>query len=453
MPHDTLLTGAALGVLLPPFVAFGILGLSVVLGRAWSERTIGRVTAVAFLTSLAAAIGMDALFLSRSASWFEVRLGDWFEVPGYSFPLNLYLDRTSLVVATLTAAICGAIGRFSSSYLHREPGYMRFFMLLALFSGGMELLVMGGSFDLLFAGWELVGFCSALLIGFFHEREEPAKNALRAFVTYRFCDMGLLLGSILLHHHIGSADLVALHTNQGLHGGWSLAAVGLLFLLAASGKSAQFPVGGWLPRAMEGPTPSSAIFYGALSIHAGAYLLLRASPVLQGSFVASAGVVVVGLLTAVTATLIGRVQADVKSSLAYATMTQVGLIFVEIGLGLERLALLHLASHALLRAAQLLRAPSALQDVNRIHAAVGHKLATGAHYEGLLPAGFRAWLYGLSLARFHLDEWLERLLVRPVLRAARFVARAESAWSGFLGGESEASLSAKTTTPAHGSQK
>jgi NADH:ubiquinone oxidoreductase subunit 5 (subunit L)/multisubunit Na+/H+ antiporter MnhA subunit len=341
------------------------------------------------------------------------------------------------VVSTLTAGVCGAIGRFSSRYLHRERGYLRFFLLLSLFAGGMELLVLGGSFDLLFAGWELVGVCSALLIGFFHEREAPAQNALRAFVTYRFCDVGLLLGSILLHHHLGSAGLAALRGTSAAHGGWTLTAVGLLFLLAAAGKSAQFPVGGWLPRAMEGPTPSSAIFYGALSVHAGAYLLLRAAPLLREAPLASAAVVALGALTALTATLVGRTQSDVKSSLAHATMTQVGLIFVEIGLGFFDLALLHLTSHALLRAVQLLRAPSALQDLGRIHAAVGRALPTGAHYESLLPERLRAWLFGLALARFHLDELLELALVRPVLSLAALAARAERGWARLLAGESE----------------
>jgi NADH:ubiquinone oxidoreductase subunit 5 (subunit L)/multisubunit Na+/H+ antiporter MnhA subunit len=434
MPRETWLLVASLGVLLPPFLAFAALGVSAILRLGWSERTTGRVAAVAFVSSLGAALAMDTLFSGLGRSWFEVRLGDWFGVPGYSFPLTLFLDRTSLVVSTLTAGVCGAIGRFSSRYLHRERGYLRFFVLLSLFAGGMELLVLGGSFDLLFAGWEVVGFCSALLIGFFHEREEPAQNALRAFVTYRFCDVGLLLGAILLHHHAGSAELAAIQGAPAAHG-WELTATGLLFLLAAAGKSALFPVGGWLPRAMEGPTPSSAIFYGALSVHAGAYLLLRAAPLLREAPLASAAVVALGALTAVTATLVGRTQTDVKSSLAHATMTQVGLIFVEIGLGFTDLALLHLTSHALLRATQLLRAPSALQDLGRIRAVVGHALPTGVHYESLLPERLRAWLYGLALARFHLDELLDRFLVRPLLALAALVVRLERGWARLLAGE------------------
>jgi len=452
MQHDVVLTAAALGALLWPFAALGLLGLFVVLGRPLAERATGGVVATSFVLSLASTLAMDVRFLQLGQPWQELHLGTWFEVPGYTFPLTLFLDRTALVVATLAAAICGAVGRFSRSYLHREPGYTRFFLLLGLFGGGMQLLVLGGSFDLLFAGWELVGFSSALLIGFFHERDEPAQNALRAFVTYRVCDVGLLLGAILLHHHAGSAEL-GVFKQGSLPGGWGLTASGLLFLLAAMGKSAQFPVGGWLPRAMEGPTPSSAVFYGALSVHAGAYLLLRASPLLAQAPQAAAAVVVVGSLTAAVSTMVGRAQTDVKSSIAYATTTQVGLIFVEIGLGWTTLALVHLTSHACLRTLQLLRAPSALQDAQRVVAGAGARLPTGVRYERLLPEGLRARLYGLALARFYLDDLLVALVAAPALRLGQSLVKLERSWIDLLSGaprpRRKAAVGATSATRSH----
>src|SRR5262249_12342072 len=175
---------------------------------------------------------------------------------------------------------------------HRERGYFRFFVLLHLFAFGSLLAFAAGSFDLLAAGWEIVGITSVLLIGFFQLRPAPVENALRVFAVYRACDIGLLVGVFAMHHWAGTATFTSgfplLTGSQGL-------IVSLLLLLAASGKAAQVPFSGWLPRAMEGPTPSSAIFYGAISIHAGAYLLLRMQPTLARSAPASALVILIGL--------------------------------------------------------------------------------------------------------------------------------------------------------------
>ncbi|NOT59161.1 MAG: hypothetical protein HOP19_02935, partial [Acidobacteria bacterium] len=172
------------------------------------------------------------------------------------------------------------------------------------------------------------------------------------------------------------------------------------------------------------------IFYGALSIHAGAYLPLRAEPLLAASRWATAAVIAIGLLTALHGTLTGRVCADAKTALAYAALTQVGLIFVEIGFGFTRLALFHICSHAVARTLQFLRAPSMLHDHHRLHAAAGGQLgATGEHYEQLLPAAFRAWLYRLALERGQHDTALERFVVAPVLWLAHQLQRFESALS------------------------
>jgi NAD(P)H-quinone oxidoreductase subunit 5 len=195
------------------------------------------------------------------------------------------------------------------------------------------------------------------------------------------------------------------------------------------GKGAQVPFSGWLPRAMEGPTPSSAIFYGALSIHAGAYLLLRAQPILAQSALVSGLVVAVGLATALYGTLAGRAAADAKTSLAHASVTQIGLIFAEIGLGWTGLAVLHICGHAAVRTLEFLRAPSMLHDFHHLHAAAGGHLGkTGTYYEQLLPAGVRSWLYRLAMDRGHLDTVLDRVIIGPVLRLGGALRRAEAAW-------------------------
>ncbi len=276
-----------------------------------------------------AGIVCDARPRPEPRRW-TVAFGNWFAVHDYHFPLVLLADRLSLPFLALTAMLSGLIGQFSATYLHRERGFLRFFLLLHLFAFGSLLAFAAGSFDLLAAGWEIVGITSVLLIAFFQQRTPPVENALRVFAIYRACDIGLLVAIFAMHHWAGTASFDA-----GLPPltGQEAVAVCLLLLLAASGKAAQVPFSGWLPRAMEGPTPSSAIFYGAISIHAGAYLLLRVQPLIAQSALASALVIALGAATAVHGTIVGRAVSDAKTSLAYASLTQVGVVFVEIGLG------------------------------------------------------------------------------------------------------------------------
>ncbi len=211
--------------------------------------------------------------------------------------------------------------------------------------------------------------------------------------------------------------------------------LGLCLVLAAMGKSAQFPFSSWLPRAMEGPTPSSALFYGALSVHAGVYLLLRAAPLLAASPVVSVVLVGVGLVTAVHATLAWRVQTDVKSALAYGVLTQVGLIFAEVGLGLYRLALVHLVAHACLRCLQLLRAPSALREVlARRSALKAAQAPSAAMIHRALPGGLVRRLYRLALERFALEVLHESWAMRPLLWVGQWIDKAERYWVGALSG-------------------
>lgn len=413
------------------------------------ERPILLITKTALLASFGVSLLAAGVVFGGVREALSLSYGDWFALPGYSFPLTLYIDRLAAAMMVLTAAICGLIARFSATYLHREPGFFRFFLLLLLFTAAMQLLVMAGSIDLLFAGWELVGLSSVLLIAFFQERPGPVSGSLRAFLTYRSCDIGLLIGAVLLHHyaHTSQFDQIFQRSAGPASSATSVPALGshpvlaagpatlvaLLFLLAAMGKSAQAPLTGWLPRAMEGPTPSSALFYGALSVHAGAYLLLRVAPLLAASKVAAVATVLVGAATALHATLVARVQVDVKSALAYGTAAQVGLIFIEIGLGLRTLAALHVCAHACVRAFQLLRAPAALHELRRVQAARGGELPRiGALYERLLPARLREALYRLALLRFYTDALLDRLVARPVLSLAHRLAARERAFRSRL---------------------
>jgi len=425
---------------LGPALAFVLaLFVSLVSGGR-NERGMAFVVGAGFVASLlASALGVVLLATSGETA-LVVPMGRWFMVGEYHFEVRLVLDRLAMPFAIVNAVFGGLVGAFSVRYLHREPGYARFFVLLALFGAGMQLIVLAGGIDVLFLGWELVGLTSALLIAYFYEREKPVRHGLRAFVTYRITDMGLLAAAVWLHHSVGPGDIavIAGEPFAGLippEESHHVLQVAIFLVVAAAGKAALVPLSGWLPRAMEGPTPSSAIFYGALSIHAGPYLLLRAAPLLERSLVAQAVIVGLGLATAVHATLAGRVQSDIKSALAYASLTQVGLIVMEIGLGLRFIALAHIVGHATMRTLQLLRAPSILQDFHHLEKAVGsHLPRTGVHFEKWVPAAVQRRLYRASLERGYFDEILIDRLIRPVMRALRAIDGLDVAWVRWLGG-------------------
>jgi NADH:ubiquinone oxidoreductase subunit 5 (subunit L)/multisubunit Na+/H+ antiporter MnhA subunit len=420
-------------VVLAPGVVFALLSLSWLLGWTPGERFISRVTAATFSICV---LGLGGLVwkLAGSAATIIVTFGNWFVVQDYRFPLVLIADRLSLPFLAMTVVLSGLIGQFSSTYLHREPGFFRFFVLLHLFAFGSLLAFAAGSFDLLAGGWEIVGITSVLLIGFFQLRPAPVENGLRVFAVYRATDIGLLVGVFAMHHWAGSANLQG---TLALLGGNQVSIVSLLLLLAASGKAAQVPFSGWLPRAMEGPTPSSAIFYGAISIHAGAYLLLRIQPLLAQSALASTLVILIGLATAVHGTIAGRASADAKTSLAYASLTQVGVMFVEIGIGWTTVAVTHILGHAMVRTMQFLRAPSMLHDDHQMQSAIGGEAAPSeTQFEDVVPETIRLWLYRWAFDRGHLDTVLDRWVIEPLLDVSRFLARLDQ-----LGGR-------RVTTPS-----
>lgn len=414
-----------------PGVTFFLLSLCWLLGWTPSERFVARLTNLASLAMVAASAALGLEMLRSGVPEIRVAFGDWFRAGEYEFALDLFVDRLSLPLVALTSLLIGVVGVFSVRYLHRERGYFRFFVLLHLFSFGALLAFTAGSFDLLIGGWELVGITSVLLIAFFYERREPVRNAVRVFVMYRIADIGILLAVFVMHYWGGTADHALLFKgvwpNQSTPlGSTTATVVALLLLWGAAGKSAQVPFSGWLPCAMEGPTPSSAIFYGAISVHLGAYLLLRAEPLFQASWIASVAVIATGAITALLGTLSHRVVSDAKSGLAYATLTQLGVIFVEIGLGFPRLALAHLIGHAIVRTLQFLRSPSMLHDHHRVYAAAGGNLGrTGEYYEGALPPALRLVLYRIGLERGFYDAFADRFIVAPILRLSRGLAAFE----------------------------
>ena len=280
--------------------------------------------------------------------------------------LDFYFDKITAVFSLLGALISLLVIVFSKYYLHRDSGFKRFFNTVLLFYFGYNVVIFSGNFETLFIGWEFLGITSFLLISFYRERYLPVKNALKTISLYRLADICLILALWMSHHlwhqnitflQLNDIELISSHINEH-----SYYAVFIVFMIvvAASIKSAQFPFSSWLPRAMEGPTSSTAIFYGSLSVHLGVFLLLRTYPYWETIFGIKVFIIIIGTVTALVATSIARVQSTVKTQIAYSSIAQIGIMFIEVAMGWHILALVHLSGNALLRTYQLLVSPSVL---------------------------------------------------------------------------------------------
>ncbi len=432
------------GTLVPaiPLALFAILSFVALFDRRLSEQSIGALTMASNLSGLLATIFVCIHLVVSGEEHVEILIGDWAVIPHYDFQVKLTFDVLSIAFVLLTFVLCGVIGWFATRYLHRERGFNRFFVLFALFQAGMVIASLGDNIAVLFIGWEMVGLSGAFLVAFFQERPAPPRQGLHIWIVYRVADAALLGAAFAMHHHSGTADFNHLFgdapwPNENSNATPTQALiVGFLLLIAAAGKSALIPFSGWLPRAMEGPTPSSAIFYGALSVHLGAYLLLRASPLLEASPLLAGIVVTLGLLTALYAYLAGSVQTDIKSALAYASLVQVGLIFAEIGFGWRYIPLAHMVGHACLRTVQFLRAPTLLHDYHTLSNAIGdHLHPPGGPLGRLMPARLQLWLYRFGMERGYLDAFLSAWVVMPFILAFRYFDKLEHCWMRFLKGE------------------
>jgi NAD(P)H-quinone oxidoreductase subunit 5 len=415
----SLVHAAILVTLAAPVSLLAILGVPTLLGRPLSEALVGRLTRlIAFVGFVATAFGFVVHVVSGADPWIA-SFGVWFGAgDGHGFALDFLVDGISLGFATLATGLCGVDGAFSNRYLHREPGFNRYFVLYAMFTLGITLVALAGSIEVLFAGWEFLGLSSALLIGFFHERRAPVANALRVFAVYRLSDAAMLAAAVLMHHWTGAGSLTQLFYGVSADLDPTRATViAALLTIAVVGKSGLLPLSGWLPRAMEGPTSSSAVFYGSLSIHAGCYLLLRTEPLFEHTPLVRILVIAAGVATAIHATMSARVQTDVKSALTYAALTQVGVIVVEIGLGLTTLAFVHMVGHACYRLLQFLSAPNILHDLHELENALGEHVG-GSGTPVARAAGKRRWLYLAALERGFLDSLIDALVVRPFVALA-----------------------------------
>ncbi len=407
-------------VVISPLVLLAVLGISGLVNVKLGETCVSRLTQAAVLISLLPAIGILVLMLATGIRNVPIEVGNWVTIPQetFHFHLKFAFDRLSIPFLILSCVLCGVVGAFTRRYLHRDDGFNRFFLYYAMFFCGMVLSSIASTIETLFIGWEMVGLSSALLVAYFHEHVNPVRNGQRVWSVYRLSDAAFLIAAITMHHMTGEGDFGGLMGSgvwpEGtavIEPGQALL-VGLLLVVAAAGKSGLYPFSGWLPRAMEGPTPSSAIFYGALSVHLGAFLLLRLNPILQASWVLQLLVIGLGGVSALSGAVMSRVQTDIKVSLAYASLTQVGLIVVEIGLGLNYLALIHIIGHATMRTMQLLRAPTLLRDYSDLENKIGKRLPNRSRSKWIPPA-VEAWTYRLGFDRGFMDIALDKWLVIP----------------------------------------
>lgn len=417
MTYTPLLVWTAI---LAPILSSQIFGTWVFLApRTPSEKVVSTFSLIGLGLS-AISNTILALGLSKNHLPLDLNFGPWLESGTYRILLLIRVDELSAAFAFLAAILTWMIAHFSRTYLHKDSGYIRYFYLLGLFASGAQLVAYAGTLDLMFAGWETIGIASTLFIGFFHERQEPLRSSIRALVTYRICDLGFLLGTVATHEWLGTTEISALKGVQTLpilQG----SIISALFLLSAAGKCALFPFSGWLARAMEGPTPSSALFYGGISIHVGLFLLLRAWPDLDVYPSIKILGIALGFLTSFYATSVANVLSDTKGKLAHATLAQVGLIFAEIAAGWTTLAIIHLMSHAFLRVWQYLRAPNILHDVHRTGAKTNQM-------RSLLREKFAKldlFLYSMSLHRWRVDEIFD-ILLSPLIRFSRWISQPQS---------------------------
>jgi NAD(P)H-quinone oxidoreductase subunit 5 len=416
-----------------PAVLFALLGGASLVNRPLPERWTTLLAGGSMMIAFSALSAALVVYGVTETGTQLLSYGAWSASHEGGIAIEFLVDRLSLGFAALSAAIAGVVSAFSNRYLHRESGYNRYFVLLAMFVTGMLLVALAGNVEVLFIGWEFVGLSSALLVGFFHERPAPVSNALRVFSVYRISDAAMLSAAVLLRHVAGTDSLSLLFAGNeaalasGLTGA-NAAIIAVLLIVAVAGKSALLPFSGWLPRAMEGPTPSSAVYYGSLSIHAGCFLLLRSGPLLEHVTAARFLAGGLGAATAIFAGITTRVQSDVKSSLAYASLTQVGIIVVEIALGWYTIAFVHLAGHACFRLLQFLSAPNVLHDLHGMEDAIGNRPSpVGGYLEAVAPNDVRRRLFLIALERGFLDSILERVVVEPFTQLAHRLTRLD-AW-------------------------
>ena len=390
------------------FTAIPLLGfLATLPWKNHQERIIAGIVRVTKVLYAFVAVGYALAWWLTGTPDADHTLVTLFEKEGFVFTVIFRYDAVTAAFSITGALLFLIVATFSKYYMHRDEGYKRYFNTILLFAFGYNLIVLSANFETLFIGWEIIGISSFLLIAFYRKRYLPVKNAFKVLSYYRISDVMLMLAMWMMHHlthrnilfdELGTVagETVSTH-REGM-----ASFIAAMLLIAVMVKSASFPFSHWLPRAMEGPTTSSAIFYGSLSVHTGVFLLLRTYPFWEHLDWVKPVLIIIGVITALTAGLSASVQPTVKTQIAYSSAAQIGIIFIEIALGFHTLALWHFMGNAFLRTYQLLVSPSVLNYL--VHHQYFH-----AHKRSDKPPGrFRTTVYMLGLRECMTDDLFHR---------------------------------------------
>ncbi len=348
-----------------PFTGFLINGT---VGRKLPRALVSAVALICTAIPALLAAWLWAFMKSPGApETFGIVSQPWIAITGFQVNFALSVDHLTLIMLGVVTGVGFLIHIYSVGYMAHEEGYWRFFAYLNLFMFFMLILVLAESFLLLFVGWEGVGLASYLLIGFYFTKDSAANAGKKAFIVNRIGDFGFLLAMFLLVQHFGSLSFSqvfgAISANPDWHGG-ILTAIALLLVLGATGKSAQIPLYIWLPDAMEGPTPVSALIHAATMVTAGIYMVARCHTLFDRSPYALGVVAIIGAATAIFAACIGLVQNDIKRVLAYSTISQLGYMFLACGVGAYEAGVFHLMTHAFFKALLFLAAGSVIHALS-----------------------------------------------------------------------------------------
>src|SRR5687767_4656776 len=331
----------------------------------------------------------------------------------------LQVDQLSIVMTLVVTGVGFLIHVFSVGYMQDDPGYPRYFAYLNLFVFFMLVLVLGASYPVLFVGWEGVGLCSYLLIGYWYSDKANADAGKKAFVMNRIGDFGFLVAMFLLFANLGTLDFIGVSGRAAELGEGSavITAVGLFFFLGCAGKSAQIPLYTWLPDAMAGPTPVSALIHAATMVTAGVYLVARSAAIFSLAPVASLTVALVGAVTALFAATIGLKQWDIKKVLAYSTVSQLGYMFIGVGVGAYAAGVFHLVTHAFFKALLFLGSGSVIFAMHRAY----HHTGSHADAQDMRNMGglrkYMPWTFGLM--------WIATLAIAGIPPLSGFFSKDE----------------------------
>ena len=347
-------------IVLLPLIGFIINGL---LGKKMPKNVVGilgtLIVIIPFFLSVSLFLQIKETGQPIQYVWFN-----WITLNEITLNIGFYIDQLSVWMMMIITGIGSIIHIYSIGYMHDDEGFYKFFAYLNLFIFSMLTLIMGSSYLIMFFGWEGVGLCSYLLIGFWFKNKEYGYAARKAFVMNRIGDLGFLLGMFLIWNQFKSLDFVQILPNISMLDNSTLTAIALLLFIGAVGKSAQLPLFTWLPDAMAGPTPVSALIHAATMVTAGIYLVIRSNAIFLSSEVAQEVILVVALVTSLMAALIAIQQNDIKKVLAYSTVSQLGLMFVALGVGAYDTALFHLTTHAFFKALLFLGAGSVIHAMS-----------------------------------------------------------------------------------------